>query len=259
MTDQRTHPELPATPFVVGHRGSGRSFKPQGTPTHNLRENTRASFAAAHADGAAWVELDVVASLANDLFLWHDHFIDGIPVHRASSALFEAHGAERFENLGDDLPAGLGVDVEVKALPFSRLTGRHGEHLILEQAVALAQHRPVVWSSFDPTIARTGKEAGLRAAWITKEGYSLYEAVMGAANLGVDAIVVHGYTTLEEATWPDMNQAWQIVRDTGLKVWCWDVTPAKVPNLVHHGVTGFCTDRVPEVAELLRLMGSTHD
>lgn len=215
-------------------------------------ENTRASFVAAHAAGAAWVELDVVAAADRSLFLQHDHHYAATPVHELDGQVLTAAGVERFENLTADLPPGLGVNVEVKAQPVTGTGGRHGEALILEQTLAMAETRPVLWSSFDPAIARRGHEAGLPAAWVTRAACPLHEAVMAAADLGLDAVMVHARTTLEAGALTDLNLGWRLVRDTGVAVWCWDVSTPRIPALARAGVIGFCTDDVVAAAAVLR-------
>ncbi|MDM7830099.1 glycerophosphodiester phosphodiesterase [Cellulomonas edaphi] len=249
-----TDTALPARPVVVGHRGRGRSFAPLRPPAHALVENTRASFVAAHEAGAQWVELDVVASQDGVPFLWHNHYAGGRPVHTVPARELDELGIERFADLSADLPPGLGVDVEIKPLPVTAGPGRHGERVILEQVLAMAQTRPVLWSSFDPAIAATGRDAGLRSAWITRQKYPLHEAVMAAANLRVDAVVVHGLTTLEAGDARDLAWGWQVAARSGVRVWCWDVSIGRIGELAGAGVTGFCTDEVPEAAAVLRAL-----
>jgi glycerophosphoryl diester phosphodiesterase len=239
-------------PFVVGHRGRGRSFAPLRAATHSFVENTRASFSAAHEAGATWVELDVVVSSDGVPFLWHDHYFAGDPVHTVPATVLDEGGVERFANLAADLPPGLAVDVEVKPLPATAGPGRHGEDGILQHVLAMALQRPVLWSSFDPAVAVAGRDAGLRSAWITREGYPLHEAVMAAANLRLDAVVVHSLTTLEAGKIRDLSWGWQIAARAGVRVWCWDVSIDHIHELSRAGVTGFCTDEVPEAAAALR-------
>ena len=252
MTAVRVPYPLPSHPIVVGHRGRGRSFAPLRPLTHAQVENTRASFVAAHEAGAEWVELDVVASAEGALFLWHSHYVNSTPVHVLPASALDDLGVERFESLSADLPAGLGVNVEVKPLPVTGGGARHGEDRLLAQVLAMAQQRPVLWSSFDPAIASAGREAGVPAAWITRQGYPLHEAAMAAANLHLDAVVVHGHTTLEAGELRDLSLGWQIARGAGGSVWCWDVRVDRVASLAEAGVIGFCTDDVPEVAAVLR-------
>lgn len=57
-------------PLIVGHRGSPRSE----------RENTVAGFAAARAEGADGVELDVHLTVDGELVVYHDAEIDGFGV-----------------------------------------------------------------------------------------------------------------------------------------------------------------------------------
>lgn len=255
MANLLHHTSLPTHPVVVGHRGSGRSFRPHGPRDSNHPENTRASFLAAHEAGAAWVELDVVASREGCLFLWHDHFVDGVPTHEVPSKVLDDMGIERFENLDAVLPRSLGLDVELKPLPFTSGVGRHGEARIKAEVLEMARHRPVLWTSFDPGVAQAGADAGLAAGWLTRENYPLHEAVMGAASLGVSAAVVHGYTTLEADKQEVINLGFRVARDAGIQIWCWDVTPDRVVELAEAGVTGFCTDHVAEVAAVLKGAG----
>lgn len=196
----------------------------------------------------------MVAASDGSLWLWHSHFVGSVPVHQVPGSVLADAGVERFEGLSADLPAGLGVNVEVKPLPASagdRGAGRHGEDAILESVLEMAQQRPVLWSSFDPVIAMRGRDAGLASAWITRQDYPLHEAVMAAANLGVDAVVVHGLTTLERGVSAEVALGWAQAREHGVSVWCWDVTVGRVRELAAAGVSGFCTDDVAEVAAQL--------
>ena len=55
---------------VIGHRGSGLNSGPRSGSA--VRENTVESFAAAYAQGATWVEMDVQVSFDGVPIIWHD-------------------------------------------------------------------------------------------------------------------------------------------------------------------------------------------
>jgi glycerophosphoryl diester phosphodiesterase len=128
---------------VMGHRGA-----PLLAP-----ENTPASFAAAADAGAAWVELDVRRS-ADGLVVAHD------PVTAAGRALVEqptagarAEGIWPLAEVLDGLPAGLGVDVEVKNLPgepdYDETDAVAAPLAPLLRAAG--SRRPLIVSSFNPS------------------------------------------------------------------------------------------------------------
>src|SRR3954470_17909692 len=96
-------------PLIVGHRGSPRSE----------RENTVAGFAAARAEGADGVELDVHLTTDGELAVYHDAEIEGFGV-------LAEHSWAEIENRFPWLPTltavldectGMLVNIEIKNSP----------------------------------------------------------------------------------------------------------------------------------------------
>ncbi|MDP8978618.1 MAG: glycerophosphodiester phosphodiesterase, partial [Actinomycetota bacterium] len=138
-------------PVVVGHRGA----------PHLARENTPASFAAALAAGASWVELDVRRSADDALVVHHDPVTaDGRPLVARSADALAALGVWTLEEVLRRLPPGAGVDVEVKNTPGEP---DHDEADMVVAALpsVLGDHaggRPLLVSSFNPRTVAAARE-----------------------------------------------------------------------------------------------------
>src|SRR3712207_4157991 len=108
----------PRTPFV--HHGTGISpvvVGHRGAPSTAL-ENTPASFSAAASAGAGWVELDVRRSADRTLVVHHNPFLpDGSALVDLPAAALAARRVWSLQEILARLPAGLGVDIEVKNHP----------------------------------------------------------------------------------------------------------------------------------------------
>ena len=228
-------------PVVVGHRGA-----PEQAP-----ENTPASFLAAVELGATWVELDVRRSADGELVCHHDaHTPDGVPLVARSADELALVGVWSLPAVLDALPAGLGVDVEVKNLPgepdFDEEDG-----LVEELATILTSHRhtrPWMTSSFNPrTVAALGAAlpdvpAGLlHLASLDVRGAVAIAAEYGAAVLGPQA----GASGLDD-------EGVAACHDRGLSVLVWTVDEAaQAVGLANAGVDAICTNRPDVVAAAL--------
>ena len=130
-------------PLIVAHRG---------VRGNGWSENTPAAFSAAHEAGADWVELDARRSADGIAMLYHNGWTpDGVPVvDRTATQLAEA-GMATLEEVLAALPAGMGVDLEVKNLPGEPdYDPDDGIVEIVAQIVRAAPARPLMVSSFNP-------------------------------------------------------------------------------------------------------------
>jgi|694.fasta_scaffold06981_7 glycerophosphoryl diester phosphodiesterase len=96
------------SPLVIAHRGASAA----------ARENTLTAFALAADAGADWVELDTHLASDGQVVVFHnDHYDDGRAVHEVASSdrPDDVPLLDEVLNLCSD--AGLGVNVEIKALP----------------------------------------------------------------------------------------------------------------------------------------------
>jgi glycerophosphoryl diester phosphodiesterase len=213
----------------------------QGLPTV-APGNTPASFAAAAAAGATWVELDVRPSADRELMVVHDpRASDGTPVAALTARALGAYGVWRLGDVLTQLPEGLGVDIEVK--------NRHGEvgrHppsalvALLARVVASARsERPLMTSSFDlETVAAMAEGLpGVAAGVLHGAGVGLSSAVESARQRGAAVVCSHRRAVGLTARWV------QAAHDAGLSVMVWTVDkPAKARALTAAGVDAICTN-----------------
>ena len=226
---------------VIGHRGAAGHHP----------DNSLEGFTAARDLGATWVELDTRLSADGDVFLVHDPETDaGTVVATASSADLEAEG---LPTLGEALDVidehALGVDVEIKALPWEE--GFDPEMAMVDATMAVLQARspagPVVVSSFN-------RNALDRVRELTGDDYDTV-LILAAGTAGADQVAPlvalgHDGLALEG---PDITAA--VVApfaDAGLPVWSWTIDdPDDALALVAAGVTGIVTDVPDVIAEAL--------
>src|SRR5687768_11420346 len=131
-------------PVVVGHRGVRRP---------GVAENTPLAFAAAVAEGATWVELDARRSADDKAVVYHDGCTpDGVPVVQRTVRELAASGVHTLADVLGGLPAGLGVNIEVKNLPGEPdYDPDDGFVEVLAEVVRTAAGgRPLLLSSFNP-------------------------------------------------------------------------------------------------------------
>lgn len=228
-------------PVVVGHRGA-----PLLAP-----ENTPASFAAAAATGADWVELDV-RPCADGLVVHHDaRTADGTPLGERTVAQLGSAGITALKAVLDGLPEGLGVDVEVKNAPGEP---GHRPGVSLGGAVAevlrpAAAVRPVCTTSFDvPTVAALvghlpDVPVGLLAGPRVRAG----SALALADELGARVVCPHALT------WGLGPASVAAAHQRGIAVLVWTVDrPARARALAAAGVDAICTNDPGLMAATLR-------
>ena len=130
--------------MIVGHRG----VRVAGIP-----ENSPAAFARAVATGADAVELDARRTADGSVVVSHDAVTaDGLVVVESTVEQLQAAGVSTLEEVLAGLPAGLGVDLELKNLPFDP---DYAEDESLVQMVAgviapLGDRHPLLLTSFNP-------------------------------------------------------------------------------------------------------------
>jgi len=220
----------PQAPVVVGHRGA-----PRRAP-----ENTAASFAAAAADGATWVELDA-RRCADGLVVAHDPVTaGGVVLIDRTVADLAALGVEELSGVLAGLPAGLGVDVELKNLP-GEPDADDDEALAAQVApllVAAAAVRPVVATSFNPaTVAAVGEHApGVPRGFLSGPGLKAVAALDVATEIGASVLCPH-------VDAPGLDDAVAEIRAAGLAVLVWTVDdPARAVALAAAGADALCTN-----------------
>lgn len=216
-------------PAVVGHRGA---------PLRQ-RENTAASFAAAAAEGATWVELDVRLSADGHAIVHHDPVLpDGRVLAQMDLATCRAAGVESLADVLVDLPDGLGIDVEVKNVPGEP---DHDESMAVVAVLArllAAVDRPMVLTSFNPLVLVAAAAEGMTCpTGLLTYATALPLAIATAVELGCAAVCPHD--TTDGLDGAGITAA----HDAGLSVLVWTVDdPARMRVLATLGVDAICTN-----------------
>jgi len=216
-------------PVLCGHRGSGRGVVGGQT------ENTLGSFRAAVAAGAGWVEVDSRINRANQLVASHDPIADPEP-----------DGLMLIEDLLEDLPPEIGVNLEIKSeladaqRPRNETTAARTARL-----AAKAKPRPFLLTSFDPSAPLIVRELEpkLPVGLLTWIRFPLRKAVPAATHLGMDVVAPHVQSLQLEQE--ELNNSIRVAHDAGLQVvgWCPDREQAE--RLVAARVDCLIVDDVP--------------
>ena len=238
--------DLPAHPFVIGHRGCGRRTSADG-----FYENTLAGFVNAVAQGATWVELDARLNADRVLVLHHNMHYGQTPVASMSSEACRHAGLSTLDEVHDALPAWVGINLEVKFGPADA-TGSDTIDACVAWAAARSNERPILVASFDPSVSAAAAVYRLPVGWITWAGWAFYESVTSAARLGCAVAVCHASTLVDmHPDHPGPEVLRRLLADTGVRLWTWDALAKDVPLLVSRGVTGLITDDITGVVAAL--------
>jgi len=226
---------------VVGHRGAAGHHP----------DNSLEGFAAARDLGATWVELDTRLSADGEVFLSHDpETPGGLVVAEATSADLAAEGLPTLgESLGVIDENALGVDVEIKALPWE--DGFDPQLGVVDATMAVLRSHPIggpiVVSSFN-------RDALDRVRQLTGDDYDTV-LILPAGAGGADQVapLVEGGHDGVALEGPDISAA--VVApfsDADLPVWSWTIDdPEDAVALVEAGVTGIITDLPDVISEAL--------
>jgi glycerophosphoryl diester phosphodiesterase len=243
-------------PTVIGHRGLGCGV------VSGHAENTLGSFTAAAALGAPWVEVDVRRTADDVLVVAHDPaYADGVHLVDLPAAQTDDRGTLRLSALLDELPSGVGVDLDLKSAMEDclRAPTRTTAGLLSPVAAEETGRRPVMVSSFDPAalnrLRSTAPQVPL--GWLTWHHYPLEAAVAGCAHLEVDVLGVHvGSLAADPRTGaldaPAAARTAALVHGCGreLLVWCPEPAPARL--LADAGADAVVVDQVPVALGALR-------
>ena len=220
-------------PAVVGHRGLRRA---------GLRENTPPAFAAAAADGADWIELDVRRSADGALVLYHDGWTpDGVAVFDRTTAELAEQGLWTLSDVLADFPPDVGLDVEVKNLP--------GEPdydpddvivpVVAEMIAPLIGQRPLMTSSFNPLTVGRLVEAlpEIPCSLIHFDTLAITSAAVIAREMGAAGLSPRVNSPGLDA------EGVAAVHADGLTLLVWTVNkPELARDLAAAGVDALCTD-----------------
>ena len=173
-------------PVLCGHRGIGRG----------AGENTLPSFRAAVAAGLPWVEVDARVTADGALVAYHEAVApDGRYVSELHSRETDELGLMRVADLFEDLPPGIGVDVDLKTSLEDAQRPREATTaaLVAELVAPQADRRPVLVTSFDPAALLIVREfqPSLPLGLLTWLRFPLRKAIPAAAHLGLQVIAPH--------------------------------------------------------------------
>jgi glycerophosphoryl diester phosphodiesterase len=215
-------------PVLCGHRGSGRGVVGGQT------ENTLGSFRAAVAAGVRWVEVDVRLSATGQLVASHDPITE------------PAHDLMPIEELLEDLPPEIGVNLEIKS-ELADATRPRDETTAARTAdmAAGAKPRPFLLTGFDPSAPLIVRELQplLPVGLLTWIRFPLRKAVPAAVHLGMDVVAPHVQSLqLEEE---ELHRSIRVAHEAGLQVvgWCPDREQAE--KLIAAKVDCLIVDDVP--------------
>lgn len=230
-------------PALVGHRGA-----PLGQ-----QENTPASFEAAAASGATWVELDARLAADGTVVVHHDPTLaDGRALGDLDVHACRAAGVWTLADVLAGLPAGLGVDLEVKNFPGEP---DHDESMRIVGAcaavVAAAPDRPLVITSFNPLVLLAAADEGRLTAprGLLTIGLDLGGGIDAAVDLGCAALCPHHATGGLDVEGVASAHA----ADLAVLVWTVD-DPGRAADLARAGVDAVCTNDPAAIGPVLRLV-----
>lgn len=231
-------------PIVIAHRGAS-AVEP---------ENSLAAFQVAADLGAQWVELDTHLAADGEVVVVHDaHYPDGTLVHSLPASARPAGVCLLDEALAVCDATGLGVNVEIKAVPGD--ADDHTADALIDAVLAIinARHpsdaprrRELLVTSFSPaTINRVAAETDLPTGWLTIDNRDVVEITRRVRSEG--HVAVNPWDPLVTPAYIDA------AHEAGLAVYPWTVNdPARISELATWGVDGIITD-VPDVA--LQIIG----
>lgn len=243
-------------PTVVGHRGLGA-----GTVDGHA-ENTLGSFLAAAEAGADWVEIDVRRTGDDTLVVAHNPaYADGAFHVDLSGAAVSARGTLDLEELLEALPAGVGVDLDLKTSMED--AGRHTDATTAALLAPVADRelarRPVAVTSFDPAalLALRTTAPAVPLGLLTWLDFPVGLAVAAAAHLDVQFLAIHVGSLRPNRIEPvPLHRPLEYVvsllhrADRELLAWCPE--PDELAPLVTAGVDAVCVNDLPTVLATLR-------
>jgi glycerophosphoryl diester phosphodiesterase len=256
---QRT-PLFDERPTVIGHRGYGQGVV-AGHP-----ENTLASYEQAVSAGLEWVETDVRRT-RDDALVVHHHPTtpDGRFVVDQTAADVATQGLVFFTDLLEALPAGVGINVDVKSCTEDATRSRETTTGALTATVIAreARRRPLIVTSFDVSVLLMTRDAAPEVplgllAWLY---FPLRKAIPAARHLGLRLVSAHWRSFEVNDVDPapvhrDAAYSVRLAHEAGLDVVAWCPAVDWALKLAAAGVDGVIVNDVPGVqAALGRMTG----
>jgi glycerophosphoryl diester phosphodiesterase len=229
-------------PVLCGHRGSGRG----------AGENTLPSFRAAVEAGMGWVEVDARVTADRVLVARHDAVVeDGRYVSELSSRETDELGLMRVADLLEDLPAGIGVDVDLKTSLEDAQRPRGETTAALVADLVADERRPLLVTSFDPAALMIVRERApqIPLGLLTWVRFPLRKAIPAAVHLGVQVVAPHAESLGLRQEVPlvgerPIAESIRVAHDAGLQVVAWCPLPAERDVLVEAGVDCLIVDDI---------------
>jgi glycerophosphoryl diester phosphodiesterase len=232
-------------PVLCGHRGSGRGI------VGGQRENTLGSFRAAVAAGLPWVEVDARLNADRLLVSRHDPVVeDGRFVSELTTADTDDLGLMHVASVLEDLPAEIGIDIDVKSSLEDALRSREETTaaLVADLVARAGGTRRLLVSSFDPAAILTVRERtpDVPIGLLTWRGYPLRKAIAAAAQLGAEVVAPHATAFLgEHPLERPPAESVRVAHEAGLEVLTWSFELEEMDELVAAGVDCLVVDDVP--------------
>jgi glycerophosphoryl diester phosphodiesterase len=177
-------------PALIGHRGLGKGV------VHGHEENTLGSFLRAIEIGLTWVEVDVRRTADDTLVVTHQSaYTDGVFLADLTGTEAKRRGTLQLGELLDALPAGIGVDLDLKSCVEDAARSRLATTAALLAPVATREfgYRPLIVTSFDPAALAVLRDlaAEVPLGLLTWIDFPVGHAVAAAAHLDVQLLAVH--------------------------------------------------------------------
>ena len=242
-------------PVLVGHRGMGRGV------VEGHSENTLASCHAAIAAGLRWVEVDVRTTKDDVLVAAHYPTLDDGRFY-ADLTSDEISGDQllRIEDLLDDLPADVAVDLDIKSSLEDALRPREATTAALAGRLARREmrRRRVLVTSFDAAALLIAREEAPEAAYglLTWVRFPLRKSIPAARHLGMDVVAAHvgSFSANDTDSAPvhrDAEWAVRVAHEAGLEVAAWCPIVEQMPTMVAAGVDCLVVNDAPAAVAAL--------
>jgi glycerophosphoryl diester phosphodiesterase len=238
---------------LLGHRGCGKGL------VAGHRENSLDSFLGALSLGIDWLEVDVRRTRDDVLVVAHNPAReDGAFWADLTGDEAVASGVLRLDTLLEALPAGVGVDFDVKSsledAPRERTSTTMG--LLAPVVRREARHRPVLVTSFDAAALGIARELapGAPRGLLTWVEFPVGHAVAFAAHLDVDVLALHGGSLRPNKVEPEhlqrpIERIVDTVHATGMELMAWCPGTRFARELIAAGTDALCVNNVPKILD----------
>jgi glycerophosphoryl diester phosphodiesterase len=227
---------------LCGHRGSGRG------EVAGQRENTLGSFRAAVDLGLGWVEMDARLNAGGELVCFHDPAVDGRLVSSLATEETDALGIARVGSLLAELPASVGIDLEIKtSLEDARRPRAETTAARVAALVEESPSRPLLVSSFDPSALLIFRELvpDVPVGLLTWAHFPLRKAIPATVHLGAQVVAPHVSSLVLGALERSPSEYVSMAHEAALEVLVWNSRPEERAGLIAAGVDCLVIDDVP--------------